>query len=93
MRLPAFEVRTRPLLGTRYIAHRIVLADGRGVHEQLSPYGVGEVEARVREFLAPKPAAPPPRFIHYARRGPKPKGRKGEAWRDHSWLQGQEDDA
>lgn len=90
MKVPAFEVRTRPLIGTRYIAHRIVLADGREVHEQLSPYGVGEAAERVREFLSQKPAAPPPRFIHYARRGPK---RKGEAWRDHSWLQGQEDDA
>lgn len=93
MKLPRYHIRQRPLLGTRYVSHSIELADGGVVHAQLSPYGAGEAEARVREFLAPASNTPPPRFVpyNYSKPGPKPKGRKGESWRDHSWLKGDDE--
>ena len=94
MKLPHYSVRTRKLEGAPYTAHTIVLADGRVVHSQLGPYGAGEAAARVRAFMEPAAIVPSPKFVPYSAARPgRPKGRRGEAWRDHSWLPGQEPDA
>lgn len=85
MTLPDYRIRTRPTPGAPYTIHAIVLADGRTVHEQLSPYGAGEPEARIREFLMPTP--PTATIVTFHRSNGKPRRtspgrpRKGEAWR------------
>ena len=55
---PKFRVIESPLVGAPYTVRTIVLADGREVHSQISAYGKGEVEERVRRFLAPADPTP-----------------------------------
>lgn len=82
MKTPEFRVYATKLYGAPYTAHSIVLADGRTVHSQLSPYGVGEAEARVRAFLTPEPL--PVRTVKFNNRIRSPgRPRKGEAWRSN----------
>ena len=50
---PPFTITTRREPHTHYVRHSIVLANGRVIHEQLSPYGPGEPETRIREYLTP----------------------------------------
>lgn len=89
MKIPEFRVYATKLQGAPYTAHSIVLADGRTVHSQLSPYGNGEAEARVRAFLTPEPIAP--RIVTFNNRIRSPgRPRKGEAWRSND---APEDDA
>lgn len=78
---PTFSIRTRPTPGAPYTIHSIVLADGRTVHEQLSPYSAGEAESRVRAFLNPQPLTPRIVSFNSSIRSPgRPK--KGQTWRD-----------
>lgn len=96
MTTPKYRVDSSPLAGAPYRVHTITLADGRVVRSQLSPYGAGEAEQHVRDYLLAA-VAPPPAPVTFergtgkptrAKPGPKPgaKGRRGEAWRDHSWI-------
>lgn len=99
--LPAYRVDSAPLPGSLYRVHTITLADGRVVRSQLSPYGAGEAEQHVRDYLLATSAPPAPLPVFTRGSGKptraaspgRPKGRRGEAWRDHSWLPGREDDA
>lgn len=71
MKVPAYRVNERKLSGSPHTVYSIVLADGRTVWEQLSPYGESEVSERVAAFLSPA-TPPPPRYAEY---NGKPAGR------------------
>lgn len=97
MTVPEYRIRARPTPGAPYTIHSIVLADGRTVHEQLSPYGAGEAEARIREFLMPTP--PTATVVTFNRSNGKPRrsspGRpkRGDGWRNNMHMVGDDPEA
>lgn len=92
MSAPAFTIRTRPTPGAPYTIHSIVLADGSTVHEQLSPYGKGEPEERIRDFLKPTPATATvvkfDRSTGKPRRSSPGRPKRGDAWRNNMHMVG-----
>ena len=74
---PPFTITTRREPHTHYVRHAIVLANGRVIHEQLSPYGPGEPETRIREYLTPPPLRPLPPFNYGRAKGGRPKRGQG----------------
>lgn len=92
MKPPAYTIRTRRTPGAPYTVHSIVIADGRTVHEQLSPYGAGEPEERIRDFLKPTP--PSATVVKFDRSTGKPRrtspGRpkRGDSWRNSMHMVG-----
>jgi hypothetical protein len=60
--LPPHKVLTWRELGTNYMVHAIE-CEGARIHSQLGPYGVGEVEQRVREYVASGSGSAPDTII------------------------------
>lgn len=82
--LPAFEVRTRKLVGSPYTRHALHV-NGVEIHSQLSPYGEAEIEDRVRSYLNPKPVQPVKQIwatsnVKHGR--PKQRAKPSAGWRD-----------
>lgn len=77
------EVRTHPVIGTRYVEHALYLND-KLVHKQLSPYSEHEIHDRIRAFLHPK-ATPDFKVTNFrSKPGKKPK--------DYVWRTGVNED-
>lgn len=63
-RLPAYELRQQPLIGTPHTIHTLIVS-GHVVHAQLSPHSHAEAQARIRDHLNPPPVRPMRPFSDY----------------------------
>lgn len=67
-----YRIIERPEPGTHYKIRAIVAPDGREIYAQLSAFGAGEVEERIRAYLNPSPPPPLPKF-EFVRNAGRPK--------------------
>ncbi len=75
-----YELHQRPVLGTNYIEHRI-LVNGAVVWAQLQPFSDAEIHDRVTRYLQSAPRTEAVKDAWRRHSKPGPKGVKSYDWR------------